>query len=245
MTTLAIMQPTFLPWIGYFDLIDQADYFVYLDTVEFSKQSWQQRNRIKTQQGASWVSLPVSFSKTLKTTIQEAELGDLSLFHKSISTIKHAYAKARFADEHLEWITDWLAEMKPGMSLAEVNTDFIEKICQKLSIDTPRLNSSNISHSTTREGRLVDICKHFNVDKYLSPLGALDYLTEDAAYFENAGIEINFQTYDHPNYQQLHGNFISHLSVIDLLLNEGHSALEIIRSGHRSPKSLSELKVIY
>ena len=78
MTSVAIMQPTFLPWAGYFDLIDQVDHFVYLDTVEFSKQSWQQRNRIKSATGPYWISLPVKFSKTLKTTISELYVDSLS-----------------------------------------------------------------------------------------------------------------------------------------------------------------------
>ncbi|OAM53145.1 hypothetical protein A7981_06960 [Methylovorus sp. MM2] len=241
MTTIAIMQPTFLPWIGYFDLIDQVDYFVYLDTVEFSKQSWQQRNRVKSSQGPVWISLPVTYSKTLKTTIKDAEVGNLGVFHKSINTIKHSYAKARFANEHLQWIIDWLARIQQGESLADINIDFIEKICQKLLIDTPRVRGHDVPHNPTRHGRLIDICKHFNVDRYISPMGAYSYLTEDASYFEEAGIEIVFHTYNHPVYRQLHGDFTSYLSMMDLLLNEGDDSLDIIRTGRLAPRKFSEM----
>jgi len=147
MTSIAIMQPTFLPWAGYFDLIDQADHFVYLDTVEFSKQSWQQRNRIKSAAGPSWLSLPVTFSKTLKTTISEAAVGNLSHFKKTITTMQHAYSKAHCAENNLKWVLEWLSNVKEGQSLSDLNVEFIEmdqagfKYQEKIQIATAKIDS--------------------------------------------------------------------------------------------------------
>jgi hypothetical protein len=235
MTTIAIMQPTFLPWLGYFDLIDQVDYFVYLDTVEFSKQSWQQRNRIKTSAGATWLTLPVEYSKTNKTTIAEAKIGNLNKFlPKSVNTLKHAYARSRYADDH-QWILDYLLGLQEGESLASANIHFIERACSKAAINTPRYLASEIHHSSNRYQRLIDICNHFRADTYLSPMGAIAYLVEDIAHFELANINVCFHRYNPSIYRQMHGEFISHLSIVDSFMNEGNMTAEIIKQGRLEP----------
>ncbi len=232
MTTVAIMQPTFLPWLGYFDLIDQVDHFVYLDTVEFSKQSWQQRNRIKTSAGAAWLTLPVEYSKTNKTIIAEAKIGALNKFlPKAVNTLKHAYARSRYAEEYMPWILDYLLGLQEGESLASANIRFIERVCSQTTINTPRYLASEIPHPSNRYQRLIDICKYFKADSYLSPMGALGYLIEDIAHFESANINVCFHCYDPPVYTQMHGEFISHLSIIDSFMNEGNMTAEIIRQG--------------
>jgi hypothetical protein len=236
MTTIAIMQPTFLPWLGYFDLMDQVDHFVYLDTVEFSKQSWQQRNRIKTSNGAAWLTLPVDYSKKNKTTISEAKIGDLErLLPKTINTLTHAYVRSKYAEEYLPWTVEYLVGLRKEESLANANMTFIERACHKTKINTPRHLASQITHSSNRHQRLIDLCQHFNADTYISPMGALDYLSEDINYFEAAKIDVRFHQYDLPIYRQLHGEFISHLSIIDAFMNEGEMTAEIIKTGRLQP----------
>ena len=237
MTSVAIMQPTFLPWAGYFDLIDQVDHFVYLDTVEFSKQSWQQRNRIKSATGPYWISLPVKFSKTLKTTISEAVVGNLDHFKKSIITTHHAYSKSNCAENNLKWLLDWLFSINEGQSLSDLNVEFIEMVCNKLQIFTPRVLASELPHKDIRHQRLIDICLNLNATQYISPPGAYDYMKEDIGHFKKAGIDLLFHQYNHPVYRQPHGNFISHMSVIDLILNEGEASMRILKEGRLPPKS--------
>lgn len=236
MTSIAVMQPTFLPWVGYFDLIDQVDHFVYLDTVEFSKQSWQQRNRIKSVTGPSWVSLPVTYSKTLKTTISEAAVGNLSHFKKVITTTQHAYSKAKYSESNLPWILAWLSNIKEGQLLSDLNIDFIDVICNKLEISTPRLLASKMPHKVNRHERLIDICLSLNATEYISPPGAFDYMQEDIGHFKQAGIDVSFHQYNHPTYRQMHGEFASHMSVIDLILNEGGASMSLLQEGRMKAK---------
>lgn len=237
MKSIAIMQPTFLPWIGYFDLIDQVDIFIYLDTVEFSKQSWQQRNQIKSVSGSTWINIPVTYSKSLRTTIKDAEVGNLDLFNKIIAQLQHSYAKSKYSKENLSWITQYLSQLTKGQLLGQVNINFIEKVCSTLNINTPRYTASNLPHAATRHQRLIDICKHFNATEYISPVGAYTYLQDDMCFFKQAGIDVKFHQYDHPIYNQPHGAFLSHMSIIDLILNEGANSLEILRKGRLPPQS--------
>ncbi|NQW12293.1 MAG: WbqC family protein [Alphaproteobacteria bacterium] len=234
MTTIAVMQPTFLPWIGYFDLIDRVDRFVYLDTVEFSKQSWQQRNRIKTANGPMWLSLPVQASKTEHTTVADATVGPVDAVRKWRATLAQAYAKAAAVELELGWIDTWLADLEPGRSLAATNIDFIERACERLGIDTPRVRASALGDADDRIERLVALCRELDADTYLSPPGAANYLRDGVAAFRAAGVALMFQAYEHPTYPQGHGAFQSHASVIDLLLNTGSAAGSILRSGRRA-----------
>lgn len=236
MTILVVMQPTFLPWTGFFDLIDQAENFVYLDTVQFSRQSWQQRNRIKTAVGLSWLSLPVEASWTQRTKILDARIGPVDRIRKWRSTVAQAYAGGAGIATDLPWIDAWFASLREGDPLADRNIEFIDRICERLEIKTPRFRARDLCVSAGhRATRLIDLCRAFSATEYLSPPGAGVYLRPYAAAFEAAGIKLVFQRYAHPLYRQRHGAFRSHASVLDLLLNEGDRAAEIFRSGRREP----------
>ena len=236
MTVLVVMQPTFLPWAGFFDLIDQAANFVHLDTVQFSRQSWQQRNRIKTAAGLTWLSLPVDASWTRRTAIVDARIGPVDRIKKWRATLAQAYAGGAGIETDLPWIDAWLASLREGDSLADRNIEFIDRVCDRLQITTPRFRASNLAVSEGhRASRLIDLCRAFSADVYLSPPGAGVYLQSHLSAFEEAGIELVFQRYAHPLYRQRHGAFRSHASVLDLLLNEGDRAAEIFRSGRCAP----------
>jgi hypothetical protein len=230
---IAIMQPTFLPWAGYFDLIDQADVFIYLDTVEFSRQSWHHRNRIKTAQGLIWLTLPVTHSQSEGTTLDEARIGDVVITGKWRKTLAQAYAKADHAADHLPWIDAWLGGLRQGAPLTDANIELIEQVCAKLPLSTPRFRASELPKLDGRADRLVQLCRHFSATKYLSPIGAAAYLRQDIKSFTDAGIEVRFHNYEHPNYRQQHGTLLPYASVIDMLLNEGPASLNIIRAGRR------------
>ncbi len=226
-----IMQPTYLPWIGYFDLMDRADVFVVLDTVQFEKQSWQQRNRIKTGEGrAQWMTVPVI--QNLGQSIHSVKISEREPWErKHWATIEQNYRRSSY------WMSyrDGLATIysRPWERLVDLNLAIIRYLVDGFGIQSEIVRSSEMPVSGTRVGLLINICHYVNADVYLSPPGSACYIEEDNRFAEE-GITLEYQKYDHPVYRQLYGDFISHMSAIDLLFNEGHGSLEIIRSGRVS-----------
>jgi len=240
---LAVMQPTYLPWLGYFDLIDQSHVFVFHDNVQFEKQSWQQRNRIKTSQGGQWLSVPVYQSSTQTiievSIVQIGTIADWRRKHwKSLAT---SYQKAPFWSTYGPVLEE--VYQRKWEKLSELNIHLIHLFSRWLGLSSRVVRASELpSLPLARAERLVALCKMFEADVYLSPAGSRSYLESDELFQKN-GISLVFQQYDHPEYPQLHGGFISHLSVLDLLMNCGPSALEIIRSGRKKWKKCSEMVV--
>jgi hypothetical protein len=230
--TVAIMQPTYLPWVGYFDLIDQCDLFVLLDCVQFDRRSWQQRNRIKTATGAAWLTVPVRAKGRRDQQIRDVEIdpgGDFPVKH--VRALQHAYGRAPHASPYLEQLTGLLAG--GATHLAALNTSVIEWVCRVAGIDTPLVRSSTLPAEGARVDRLLSICRAVGATRYISPRGSRGYIDADNR-FDDAGIELRYQHYEHPTYRQLHGPFASHMCAPDLLLNEGTQALAILRSGRRA-----------
>jgi hypothetical protein len=227
---IAIMQPTYLPWIGYFALMDAVDEFVLLDDVQFARRSWQQRNQIKGPAGSVMLTVPVLKKGKREQLVREAEIDAESDFAKKhVRSIELAYARAPFWQKYS---SELLAELlKPRPLLADYNIALIERIRDDLGIKTPLVRSSALPAEGKREDRLVSICRQRQAKIYISPAGSSDYLGESDA-FQRAGIRLLYNDYKHPApYPQLHGAFVSHLSAIDLLLNCGDKSLEVIRGG--------------
>lgn len=229
MMVAAIMQPTYLPWVGYLDLIDRVDRFVLLDSVEFDARSWQQRNRIKTPTGLQWLTVPVLTRGRRGQRIIEVEIdGTRKFAERHTKTIRQYYARASFFDEHHPTMVE---VFETGYEcLAELNVDLLRWLCERFGIDTPVIRSSDLAARARRSNLLVAICREIGAHQYVSPQGSRDYLEADGSFAE-AGIELVYHEYIHPEYSQLWGDFISHASALDLLLNEGPRSLQIMRSG--------------
>ena len=227
--TVVIMQPTYLPWSGYFDLMDQADVFVLLDTVQFDKRSWQQRNRVKTADGELMLTVPVRSKGRFDQRIADVEIDrDRRFAETHARSVRMAYARAPYAGALLG---SWEAVLHGGHTrLADLNADLITWLRDALGLATPIVRSSSLDVSGKRVGLLVDICRVLGADAYLSPAGSRGYI-EDNDLFALNGIRLRYQAYDPPRYRQLHGAFIPSLSVLDLMLNEGPDSLAVIRSG--------------
>lgn len=230
-----IMQPTYLPWLGYFDLIDQSDVFVLLDTVQFEKQSWQQRNRVKTPQGVTYLTVPVL--QDLDNRIRDVEINPrVDWRRKHWATIEQSYSRAcHFAEFAATlrgiYTTEW-------NSLADLNITLIETFCDMLGMRPSLVRASELPPiQERREELILAHCRHFGADEYLSPPGSRVYLCDETP-FRDAGVKLRFQHYEHPTYPQRHGDFVPYLSVLDLLLNVGEDSLNIIRSGRRESVSL-------
>ncbi len=225
----AIHQPQFMPWLGYFDKMDRADCFVLLDNVQYKKNEWQNRNRIKTARGAQWLTVPVHYA--FPARICQVEVSRTENWpHRHWQALRTNYAKApcwKEACGSLEkfYQGDW-------QMLAQVNWASIAWLREQLGIDTDWCWASQLGElSADPTGRLVDICRRVGADTYLAGVDGAKYM--DLEQFEKAGIKVIFQHYEHPVYPQLFGEFASHLSALDLVLNCGPGSLEILRSGRR------------
>lgn len=219
---VSIHQPNFIPWIGYFYKIAQSDIFVLLDDVNYSKNSFINRNKIKTPNGEQWLTIPVIHSGKFGQKINEVQL---QFFEKNLRKVKNSlqsnYSKSTYFKEIFE-IFEKYDDF--SASLSEFNEYFIISILEYLDIKTKIVKSSdlkNVSGESTE--RLVSICKELGADKYLAGFGSKNY--QDDELFSSKNISPIVSKFEHPLYNQLWGDFISNLSIVDLIMNEGKNSI--------------------
>ena len=228
---VAIMQPTYLPWLGYFDLINRSDIFVFLDTVQFEKRSWQQRNRIKTSNGELMLTVPVLSKGRFNQKICDVMLDTSQKFKmKHFNSICLNYKKCKYYEFYIPELEEIY---NSGFNkLSDLNIRLIKWLSVKIGIEKKFILSSQIETQGTKTELLFNICKKLNADHYLSPSGSKEYIDENNL-FEKSDIQISYQNYQHPTYNQMYGKFIPYMSVIDLLFNEGIKSFDIISSSVR------------
>jgi hypothetical protein len=175
---IAISQPAYLPWLGYFDLIDQVNTFVLLDDVQFEKQSWQQRNRIKTPTGLQWLTVPVLFSGRFGQLINQVEIRDLEFSRNHLRAIELNYRRAPFFDQYFEGLSS-LLDCAQRALLVDLNVRLIEWFMNTLGIQTRLVLSSALGQPGKRTERLANICGSLGATRYLSPLGSAAYLLSE------------------------------------------------------------------
>ncbi len=240
---VAINQPTYLPWMGYFDLIDQVDMFVVLDNVQFEKQSWQQRNRIKTPSGLQWLTVPVKFRGRFGQLIHDVEIREPQFWRNHVRGIELAYRRAPYFDQYFPRLSRLLEERSTSR-LMDLNFSLLRWLLDMLEIQTPLVTSSSLRQSGKRTELLGNICQTLGATEYISPLGSATYLLPEQDILHRRGVEVFFQNYDHPVYRQLFTPFEPFASVIDLLFNEGGRALEVLRGGRRECYSERQLATL-
>lgn len=228
-----VSQPTYLPWLGYFEIIDYTDIYVVFDHVQFERKSWQQRNKIKIFSGSLLLTISVKKAQ-LDTTICDIKIlyDNKNPLKKHWKTISFAYKKAPFFKEY-EDIFDQIYSQKYKY-LRDLNVKIIKTICDILGIKTKIIFSSKLNLKEEHMGKtekLINLCKNVGITHLYEAKGGQEFI--DPTLFHRENILINFQNYEHPIYSQLYGEFIPYLSVIDLLFNEGPNSLNIIRSGRR------------
>jgi hypothetical protein len=233
---IAISQPTYLPWIGYLDLIDQVDTFVLLDNVQFEKQSWQQRNRIKTPTGLQWLTVPVLFRGRFGQLINDVEIREIEFWRNHVRAIELNYRRAPFFEDYFEELSFRIkgSGSSPAL-LADLNIRLIEWFMDVLGIQTRLLLSSHLEHPGRRTELLANICGSLGAKQYVSPLGSTAYLLQEMDILLGTGIDVVFQHYEHPQYRQLFPPFCPYASILDLIFNEGEQSLAVLRSGRRTP----------
>lgn len=226
---VTIHQPQFMPWLGYFDKMDQADRFVLLDTVQYKKNEWQNRNRLKTAQGPQWLTVPVRFR--FPARIDEVGINnDAPWRHKHQQALQTNYSKAAFYAAE----APSLARLYEGgeTMLRDINEASINWLAERLGVTSERCRASDLPvEEQEPTQRLIDICRHLGGTTYLSGAEGRNYL--DCDRFSAAGIEVIFQEYVPESYPQLFGEFQSHLSALDLVLNCGSSSVDVLRAGRR------------
>jgi hypothetical protein len=240
----AISQPTFLPWIGWFDLADQSNVMVILDDVSFSKQSWQQRNRIRTRNGLEFLTIPIKTSGRLGQSIAECEIADQNCIRKVLSSLQTNYSKAPYFKDCIEELGSIMVAAATKNLLLELNCALISWMAARLKVATPMIRASSLNLGGRRGEHVAAICQSVEAGHYLSPKGAEEYLLEDKSAFDQRGITIGIQNYEHPHYLQLFSPFIPYASGLDLIFNMGPLAPEIMRSGRRRAYEIGNLEII-
>lgn len=225
----AIHQPQYLPWLPYCAKASSCDVFVYLDTVQFQKNGVQNRNRIKTAQGAQWLTVPVN--ARLDQRIRETLIADQRWPKKHIASIQQNYARAPFLALFNEGLRPILEQ--PRANLAELNIATTEWLFGCLGIESKRMRASELDATAARDDMVISLCKEVGATIYLSGQGAKSYQDKDK--FRAQGIELRYHEYHNEPYRQCHSEagFVSGISALDLILNVGPQAREVMLAGER------------
>lgn len=226
--SVAIVQSSYIPWKGYFDLINSVDEFILYDDRQFTRRDWRNRNRIKTAQGVVWLSIPVKVKGKYLQRIDETEVSDPDWSSRHWRTLEVAYARAphfaRYRDEVRQ-----LYDESTDVLLSGINRRFLEALCSLLGISTRLTWSTSYEAHGSKTERIVSLCHAAGATSYLSGPRAQAYL--DEAAFARAGIELRYMDYSgYPEYEQLHPPFVHEVSVLDLLFNTGDSAPHYLKS---------------
>ena len=223
-----ILQPSYIPWRGFFHLIQRADTFVFYDDVQYDKHGWRNRNRIKTAQGTIWLTIPVV---TTGVQAQAIPIKDVRFVagsnwkEKHLRSLLQNYAKAPFTKSYVPLLESLYAQ--PTDSLADLTIAFTIALARELGINHTRfLRSSSLPHSGEKTDRLISILQHLGAKHYISGPSARSYIEADK--FARAGISLEYINYDYAAYPQLHGSFDPQVSILDLLFMTGPDAAKHI-----------------
>ncbi|MGK0186251.1 MAG: hypothetical protein ACI9R3_002034 [Verrucomicrobiales bacterium] len=229
MKKVAILQSNYIPWKGYFDLINSVDVFVLYDDMQYTRRDWRNRNKVKGPGGLKWLSVPVEVKGKYLQTIKETRVSDAAWATKHWQTLRGFYAKAPHFSDYAEELESLYTRAGDLEHLSEINHLFITAINQWLGITTEIQWSSDYQLVDGKSERLLGICRDAEASHYLSGPAARDYL--DAELFATAGITVDWMDYaGYPQYSQLHGNFEHGVTVLDLLFQCGADAPKMMKS---------------
>lgn len=217
---VAILQSNYIPWKGYFDMIASVDEFILYDDMQFTKNDWRNRNKIKTPQGLQWLTVPVG--QDINRRIRDVELPNSKWKIKHWKTIENNYRRAPHFEE-VAAVFEPLYLTESFTHLSQLNRRLIDVVCNYLGIKTIINNSWDYSIIDGKTERLVDICAQAGGTEYISGPAAKDYIKENI--FAERGIKLTFFNYSgYPEYPQLWGEFTHEVTILDLLFNCGKEA---------------------
>ena len=228
---VAIVQSNYIPWKGYFDLINMVDEFILYDDMQYTRRDWRNRNYIKTPKGLEWLTIPVDVKGKYFQKIRETRVSEPEWAKSHWKAIAYNSAKARHFPEYRPLLEDLFLGSSEE-SLSRINFRFIEAACRLLGIRTRITWSMDYHLVEGKTERLVGLCKSAGAGHYISGPAAREYM--DESLFAAEGISVSYIDYSgYPPYTQLHGGFEHTVTVLDLLLNEGPEAPRFMKSfGH-------------
>ncbi len=224
---IAIIQSNYIPWKGYFDIINMVDEFILYDDVQYTKNDWRNRNRIKTRDGAQWITIPVH-QHTLSQKIRDTKVAGNAWRKKHWKTIIVNYSHSKHFKEYRDIFEDHYLNRNEQF-LSEINYCFINLINGILDINTKISWSTDYQSSSSKTERLVNLCNITGASEYITGPAAREYLDEEL--FAGEGIRITYMDYSgYPEYHQMHPPFEHRVSILDLIFNEGLRAKDFMKS---------------
>ena len=229
MKKVAILQSNYIPWKGYFDMINMVDEFVLYDDMQCTKRDWRNRNIIKTFQGMQWISIPVATKGKFYQKINETEVISSEWVDEHWKTLQYNYARAKHFDEYSETIKELYEKCREEKYLSRINYIFLKSICEILDINTKITWSSEYNLIDGKTEKLVGICKQAGADCYLSGPAAKDYIENEL--FANESIALEYMDYSgYKEYSQLHGEFLHSVTILDMIFNLGKETKNFMKS---------------
>jgi hypothetical protein len=228
---VSIVQPAYLPWLGYFDRIARSDLHVVLDHVQIdrsSKTKFANRNKVRTRDGWCWLTAPLRTKGVEALSLDALELSDDGRWaEKHLRTLQGSYARAPHFAEHADFLAEVYA--RPWSRLVDLCDELTGYLLGAFGIDTPIVRSSDLGTTTAKDELLVEICRAVGGTTYVSGPFGRDYIRRDL--FESAGIELRFHDYEHPVYEQAFPGFEPYMSAVDLLFCHGPAARGLLGTG--------------
>jgi len=222
---LVVLQPGYLPWLGFFDQLRRSDAFVVYDDVQYDKGGWRNRNRIKSPTGVAWLTVPVRTKGRPFQRLLDVEIDNGQRWARDhIMSIRHCYARAPYLDRYFPALAELLS--RPWPLLVDLDLELMSLLSEWFGLRAPTLRSSALRAEGKATHRLVDMALETGATRYLTGDAAKAYL--DVDMFADHGIEVEWHGFDHPTYPQLHGPFVPHLSALDLLLNCGEDSRSVL-----------------
>ena len=223
---LTILQPSYLPWLGFFEQMHRSDQFVLYDDVQFTRRDWRNRNRIRVQEGSVWLTVPVIQKNKYEQSLLETKIDNSTSWkRKHLKSIRCHYSKTPFFDLYFPWCEKTFN--REWDFLLDLSLETIQYLKGELKINTPLLRSSELGGSGNKSERLISICKQLGATQYLSGESARNYISEKD--FSDQGIGLEYQNYQHPKYPQRYEGFVPFLSTIDLLFNCGDKSMGFLK----------------
>jgi len=226
--SVAIVQPNYIPWRGYFDLIDTVDEFILLEDIQYTARDWRNRNLIKTRHGLRWLTIPCRSRHHRARQIRDIRVVDGAWAARHWKTITHAYAGARHFGDYRDRFEARYAATAKLTRLSAIDAAFLKEVCDVLGISTAISSSTRYPGEGTKTDRLLSICRTAGAGRYVTGPAAAAYL--ETAKFDHAGIELCTIDYaGYPDYRQRFGPFEPRVSVLDLIFNEGPAAPRFLK----------------
>jgi len=222
---VSIHQPEHLPYLGYFNKMARCDKYIILDDVQFTKNNFQNRNKIIDKNNhETWLSVPVEMKNHTQLLIKDMKIANIANWQKKyIKTIEQIYSKHEYYHKYIEEIKSII--IKHNKYLIDLNMAFIYFFRNTFNIDSKIIFSSSLNVNSVKNERVIDLCKSVGATTYLSGNGAKNYL--DSNSFSENGLELIYQDYEHPSYNSK--NFMPYLSSLDLLMNCGEDGENIVK----------------